>query len=94
MAMVVNMGTNDQYFVFRGSEAREFIAGLTFISRRQVRLVLANRRRIKSELLITAAKTLCLWMDCEDINDQFARLLFDITVERFAGEVVSRNGRH
>src|SRR5438128_668151 len=76
--LVVNLGTNDEYFIFRGSMAREFLGGLEFISHRQVRVRLAHGRIATGRLSITKAQTFCLVLDAEDINDVMAQLAFDV----------------
>jgi hypothetical protein len=92
MGMVVNMGINDQYFVFRGSVAEEFVKGLEFIGHRQVRLVLKNGRSIKGTLSITKAKTFCLWMECEDLTDATTQDLFDMAIELVISQAMKPHG--
>jgi hypothetical protein len=91
--MVINLGTNDQYFIFRGQDGRDFMRGLSFINHVDMKVVLPDGRRVNARLSITHAKTLCLALPCDDLADDMARLVFDLTLDKFISERMQRHAR-
>lgn len=75
--LVVNRGLSGVCYVFRGSEARAFLAGLDVVTSDPVTVLGPYGDRLKGQLMHTKALTLVLVFDYEGFSDDVAQFLLD-----------------
>jgi len=91
--IVINQGTNDQYFIFRGEDALAFAKQMDVFPPRSVIVALDRYRFERGQLFETAAGTYILAIDEEKLTDQQAREAFDKTLAAHVIDTWRKRGR-
>lgn len=85
--LIVNQGLDGEYFIFRGSDAAEFLKGLDLLGSREVLVVLPDGRKERGRFAVTVAKTALLVLVAENISDTVASIAFDFTRDAYMRRV-------